>query len=290
MSALGSLAANSSRSRGKAGHWLIALLSAATIGCVWFPDPVQAQTQPVDVGYAELAKKASEVIQAKAPQAANLKKKMDEQVAQNEQTKQSYDKTFEELRGYDGPLADYKRDLAAYDADLAAYEADNNSYKARLADYESRCTQPPDDASYNACLGEYGNLSAEQSGIAARFSDLNNRNSALNSRSAELNQKVAALTATLDNYAQLVKSVFADWEANKKAFDQLSAELQGLRTQMANFCGSVQQIQNTDDDALEALKHCASLGWDGTNRTLPTVAVWIDKSSGGWGGISITPN
>lgn len=269
------------------------LLGTAAISCLMlleFPAPARAQDTATP-GYAELAKKASEAVMADAPQAANLKKKMDENTAQSEAIKKEYDKTFAELRLYDGPLADYKRDLAAYEADLAVYEAANNSYKTRLADYESRCTQQqPDEASYQACLGEYGNLSSEHGGLNSTFSGLNGRYSTLNSRSSSLNQTVDALTAKLDNYANLVKANFASWEPIKKAFDQLSNELEGLRTQMANFCGSVQEIQNTSEDALEALKYCASLGWDGTNRTLPTVAVWIDKSSGGWGGIIITPN
>lgn len=288
MRAFHSFESHFNRFHGKTGRWLGALLGTAAIGCftlLELPAPARAQD-----GYAELAGKASASVAAKAPQAASLKKKMDEQIAENEQTKKEYDKKFDELRSYDGPLADYKRDLAAYEADLATYEAANNSYKSRLADYDSRCTQPPDDATYNACVGEYGNLSAEHGGIDATFSSLNGRHSTLNSHSSALNQKVDALTAELDNYANRMKANFASWEANKKALDQLSSELDGLRTLLVNFCGSVEQIQNTDDDALEAMKHCASLGWDGTNRTLPPLAIWIENSSGGWRGISASAN
>ena len=239
MSALGSLAANSSR-------WLAALLGAAAIGCfalLEFPAPARAQdTAPTATASADA--------QEMAAQAASLKKKMDELTAQNEQTKKEYDRKFDELRSYDGPLADYKRDLAAYEAELAIYEAANNSYKTRLADYESRCTQPPDDASYNACLGEYGYLNAEHSGLEATFSGLNGRYSALTGRSAELNQKTAALTAELDNYANLMKANFAEWNVNKDAFDKLSSELAATSGAKADECYRTDtQVYSCNDPA-----------------------------------------
>ena len=217
---------------------------------------------------------------------------MDEQIAQNEQIKKTYDDTFNALREHDGALAEYDRDLNVYNSDLAAYEADNNNYLARLNDYGARCLSGQlDEGSYNACVAEQGGLNAEYNGLEPRRLELDGRHADLEVRSSTLTSKVQPLRADLDNYAQMMKRIFAEWEENKRKFDQVSGELEGLRSQLANFCGSVEQIQNTDEDALEALKHCSSLGWDGTRKRLPSVQFWIEQASaGGWGGLTVNPN
>jgi predicted nuclease with TOPRIM domain len=230
----------------KAGIWFFIVLLNLVV--------VPMALDKCNAGLSDLAKEISTNLQEVQANLQQTAQEMARLVAENEKDRNNY-------KLYDNTLKQFEEPIAALLKRTENYKASMDSHNKRVdawnAAYGGKKLPP---AEYAIAQRDGEKLEREK----ASLSDINDN---IKRDEIDLHRKIDPTIKEMNAIEARVKDQVSKSAELKKKFDQLQSRLNGLQQEMVMTCKEAEKRK--DPEALEALKYCHSVNWDGAQLNLP---------------------
>lgn len=225
---------------------------------IMLPSPAIAETPPNLAAEAAQTVGALKAEQAKAPA---LKQEADRLSAANESLLKEGKLYQEQIRVRLGPIA------SAVRADAGRLQADTQRHNQGVAVHNRHCTGTLPQPQYQKCMGEKAYWDRNKA-------NLDSRKAQLQARANDHDRQLRQYNARIQQISAQMKRNFAAWQQRKQALEQVEARIKDYAARLGRVCNLAVQAKNRGEpgvasNAEEALQHCHSVNWDGSNPNLP---------------------
>ncbi len=234
----------------KAGIWFFLVLLNLGLVLIWM--------DPCDAGLSDLAKETSMNLRSAEASLQKTQQEIQTLTAESRRDLNNYKLYGNTLEQFKEPIAAIKR---REDNFVAARDSYNSRVEAHNSQYGGR-ELPPD---------QYAISQRNKAKLDGEKASLSNILDQLKRDGLALERKIGPTVKEMEAIQAREKARSAQLTTLKSNFEKTQSRLKSLRQRMVKVCKEAEK--RTDPEALEALKHCHSVNWDGAQQDLPPLNI-----------------